>query len=351
MNFNPKNFNPKSINKLLIRSTNWVGDAIISTPAVRAIRKNFPNAKISILAKPWVAPVFQESPYIDEIIFYDANGRHSGNLGKIRLAKDLRRYNFDAAILLQNAFEAALITFLAGIPRRIGFTTDGRGMLLNSGVRLDPELKKIHQVHYYLGILKGAGLSANGTDIDLFISEAERKQAAQMLEKSGINRGDKILGIGPGAEYGTAKRWFPERFANLCDMADKESGLKTLIFGGPGQEDIGMEISRLMNGEPVDLCGKTSLRQAIALVEQCSVFVTNDSGLMHVAAALKKPLVAVFGSTDHITTAPWGETGTMVRVGADCSPCLLTDCPTDHRCMKSVSVEMVFEAVKKKLYS
>jgi heptosyltransferase-2 len=145
--------------RLLIRSTNWIGDAIMTTPAVRAIRRNFPGARISMLAKPWVVPVFAHSPHVDEIIVFDANGRHRTVGGKIRLARELRQYRFDTAIFLQNAIEAALIAFLAGIPRRIGFDTDARRLLLTDPVRCTRSIKRIHQTGYYLAMLEGAGLT------------------------------------------------------------------------------------------------------------------------------------------------------------------------------------------------
>ncbi len=157
----------KKIKRLLIRSTNWIGDAVMTTPAVRAIRRNFPGAHIGMLAKPWVAPVFAHSPHVDEIIIYQANGRHRGIGGTIRLARDLRAHRFDAAILLQNAIEAALIAFMAGIPNRIGFDTDARRMLLTHPVRCTKAIKAIHQTGYYLKMIEGAGLVGGDQTLEL----------------------------------------------------------------------------------------------------------------------------------------------------------------------------------------
>ena len=169
--------NTKKIERLLIRSTNWIGDAIMTTPAVRAIRENFPQAEISLLAKPWVAPVFENSAHVDNIIIYKAGGRHGGLWGKVRLARDLRRYHFDAAILLQNAFEAALITFLAGIPIRIGFNTDARTLLLTHSVPRKPEIRKVHETRYYLEILRGVGFTPRGADLYLEAGREDREHA------------------------------------------------------------------------------------------------------------------------------------------------------------------------------
>ncbi|MCJ7615618.1 MAG: glycosyltransferase family 9 protein, partial [Desulfobacterales bacterium] len=149
------NLSTGKIKRILIRTTNWVGDAIITTPAIRAVRKNFPEAKISLLAKPWVAPIFYNNPYIDNILLYDTAGKHKGLSGIPRLSKELRKKKFDLAILFQNAFEAALIAFWAGIPNRLGYNTDARSLLLTHCIRLKPALKRVHQIDYYLGILEG----------------------------------------------------------------------------------------------------------------------------------------------------------------------------------------------------
>jgi len=202
--------NLKDITRLLIRSANWIGDAVMTIPAVRAIKKNFPYADISILAKPWVAPVFENSSHIDETVIYDAAGRHEGFAGKFRLARDLKRYEFDAAILFQNAFEAAFITFLAGIPNRIGYDTDGRSLFLTHAVSCTSDMKKVHQIEYYLGILQGTGLShTDGQHLELEISDREQHHAGEILRQNGISQTGRIVGINPGATFGSAKRWFP----------------------------------------------------------------------------------------------------------------------------------------------
>ena len=173
----------KAIKRLLIRSTNWIGDAIMTTPAVRAIRRNFPDAHISMLAKPWVAPVFAHSPHVDEIVDYDAGGRHAGAPGTLRLAKDLRTQRYDAAILLQNAIEAAIIAFLAGIPRRIGFDSDGRRLLLTHPVRRTRAIRSIHQTGYYLKILEGAGLSTGSPDLELHLDPADIRRGGAIARR------------------------------------------------------------------------------------------------------------------------------------------------------------------------
>ncbi|WP_246556016.1 lipopolysaccharide heptosyltransferase II [Desulfonema magnum] len=339
--------NLKNIRHLLIRSTNWIGDAIMTTPAVRAIRKNFPGAEISILAKSWVAPVFKNSPHADRVLIYDEGGRHCSLTGKLRLATDLKRCRFDAVILLQNAFEAALITFLAGIPVRIGFDSDARKLLLTHAVRRIPEIRKIHQTGYYLEILRGAGLMTDGQDLHLTVSHEDQNRAREILVSYGISQKDGLLvGINPGATFGTAKRWFPERYAALCKRLQKTVASDILIFGGPGEEALGQQICEEAGKRCVNLCGRTTLCEAMALIERCQLFVTNDSGLMHIAAALDIPQIAIFGSTDHVTTAPVSSMSRIVRVPTSCSPCLRPECPEKHhRCMNEITVDMVESAV------
>lgn len=329
--------------KIMIRAANWIGDAIMTTPVIRAVRKNYPLSQISVLAKPWVIPVYENNPNIDHMIVYEDKETYPKGIGTLRLAKDLRKYRFDLAVLMQNAFEAGLISFLAGIKERLGFNTDGRGLLLNRGIKLDRMLKKGHLIDYYIGILKGAGLFDAGRKLDLFLSESDRRFAEQFLIQEGFDPARPVIGINPGATGGTAKRWFPERYAEFCRKLAGEFNLRIMIFGGPADFDLGGYIAELARGCCVNISGRTTLGQAFALIERCSLFVTNDSGLMHAAAALDINQVAVIGSTDYVATAPSNKNSRMVRVPLECSPCLKDRCPLGHhRCMKDISVDRVW---------
>ncbi len=343
-----KKLNRDTIRRILIRSTNWVGDAILTTPAIRAIRKNFPHSEITILAKPWVVPVFEENPHVDSIMIYESNNRHKGWRGRLRLIRDIRKKKFDLAILFQNAFEAAIIACVSRIPIRLGYDTDGRGLFLTHSVPVtrNAKFKDIHETDYYLGMLTPFGLTPDGSTLTLKISESNHRSADKLLTGYGIGESDQIVGINPGATYGSAKRWFSERYAALADKIQDRYGSHILIFGAPGEKEIGQKVTQLIKKSTINLCGRTTLGEAIALINRCNLFITNDSGLMHVAAALDIPLVAIFGPTNPGTTGPIGTKSKIVRMPVPCSPCLQPDCATDHQCMKEISVDMVFDVVK-----
>lgn len=341
---------PKNARNILIRSTNWIGDAVMTTPAIRSIRCNFPEAKITLLALPWVEDVFRACPHIDHIFIYDRQGRHQGLRGKLRLAAELRRENYDLAILLQNAFEAALITFLARIPVRGGYTTDGRGLLLTHGVRKHPDIKTRHQVHYYQEMLEGLGVRRSENNPELFLEPAAMKEADVLLRDILQGQELPVIGLNPGAAYGPAKCWPAAKYAELADHLSQETGGLIVIFGTAADQKAAAEIRAAAGKRVMDLTGKTTLALALACIARCSVFVTNDSGLMHAAAALNTPLVAVFGSTDHIATGPYSEQATIVRQAVDCSPCMKTHCPEGHfRCMEGITVQEVEQAVLRRL--
>jgi heptosyltransferase-2 len=327
------------VRRLLVRSTNWIGDAVMTTPAIRSIRRNFPGARITLLAKPWVLPVFARSSHVDRFLVYDVQGRHRGVAGRWRLVNDIRRGRFDAVILLQNAFEAALITAAAGIPMRIGFDTDGRTLLLTHPVRRPPGIKRRHQTDYYLQILRGAGLAAGDSRLELPLDEADRKRAARRLADEGIDPTLPLVGLNPSATFGPAKQWPEDRYAALGDWIADRYGARVLIFGGPGDEILGQRIGDAMRCRPVNLAGRTDLVEAMALIGMLDLFVTNDSGLMHVGAALDVPLIAIFGSTNPVTTGPWGSRSRVVRTDVPCSPCLKPFCRYGHLdCMRRITV-------------
>ncbi len=341
-----KKFHENFSGQILFRAANWVGDAIMTTPVLRGIRMAFPKSKIIVLAKPWVVPVYQHNPHVDEVMVYESQGRHSMGRGTFRLISDLKARKFDMAILMQNAFEAAFLAFFARIPIRIGYNTDGRTLLLNYSVRMDKALKKKHLIFYYLGILDGAGISHDGPSMELCLCNQDRSWAKDFLVSQGWKPGDKVMGINPGATGGTAKKWIKERYAQLARMLAETYKTKVLIFGGSADRELGEEINGLSNGNCLNVAGVTSLGQAFALISCLDLFVTNDSGLMHAAAAFDIPQAAVIGSTDIRATAPFSSNAVIVREPVACSPCCKPHCPIDHICMTGISVDRVYDTCR-----
>ncbi len=313
--------------KILVRATNWVGDAIMALPALRAVRKRFPEASIAIVARAYVADIYRHQGICDHLVPYDPKGLHAGFSGRERLATELRAQKLDVALLLQNAFDAAWLSWRAKIPERIGYARDGRSFLLTKAIPV-PGRGEIpaHEKFYYLELLRRAGWLDSVEDeslISLHVPEEKRRSADEFLCKSGVRRGALRIAIGAGASYGSAKCWPPSRFA-----------------------EVSTTISAEMRRPAIDLTGKTAIVDLPALLSQCHLFIGNDSGAMHVAAAVGLPVVAVFGPTDPFGTAPITPRSSIVQQKPYCSPCFLRRCPTDHRCMTAVTADMVESAAR-----
>jgi len=339
--------------KILIRGVNWIGDAVLTLPAIRAIRLAYPGAYTVLLVKPWVSEIFHNNPDIDEIILYDESFR--GLVGKLKLAKILRRKNLDTAILLQNAFDAALIAWLAGIPERIGYNRDGRGFLLTKPIPVKKDILSRHHVHYYLDLLRSAAIKAEETPPYIFLTDDERQRARDVIKSEIRNpESEIIIGINPGATYGSAKRLPAGKFAGVISRIVDELDGKVIIFGSKSEVVIADEIVKsiransrsLLQNNVLNVAGRTTLRELSALIAECDALITNDSGPMHIASALFVPVVAVFGSTDKAATGPFGEGHRVVTKGLPCSPCMKRECPEGHlRCMSEITADELFEAL------
>ncbi len=322
-----------------MRATNWIGDAVMSLPAIRAIREIFPHAHIAVVAKPWVADVYARERAIDRVISYEGTRRE--------IAGRLARERFDAAILLQNAFDAALVAWLARIPVRIGYKRDGRGLLLTHAIPV-PEPGEIprHERFYYLELLRRAALMERFPAVDeirLDGLDQTRADGAAHLARLGIE--GPVVGLSPGAAYGSAKRWPAENFAAVAREFPR-----VLLFGSAAERELCGSIAAKVP-HAYNLAGQTTLREFIALASVCSLFVTNDSGAMHIASAAGAPTVTIFGATDDTTTGPTGPLARVVRAHAECAPCLLRECPIDHRCMTRVTPERVSAIARELLKS
>ena len=343
-NYQTSSWNPK---KIMVRATNWIGDAVMSLPAIEALRARFPNSEIVLVAKPWVSELYLNHPAVNRQIVYDPEGAHRGARGFWRLVQELRSEGFDAAILLQNAYQAAWMAWCAGIPLRIGYARDGRSSLLNEVVQVPPPPAYGHQVYYYLQLLFLSGLIEKPQtveEIHLYLSEAERRWGARQLQSMGLGGKRFLIGICPGASFGEAKRWLPDRYALLADRLIDVLGADVLIFGSRADIPLAEAVARAMGHTPVLVAGRTTLREFMALLAKCHLAITNDSGPMHLAAALQIPLLTIFGSTNERATGPVGRRVRIIKRTVECSPCGHRQCPIDFRCMTGVSVDDVYKA-------
>ncbi|MEM5786863.1 MAG: lipopolysaccharide heptosyltransferase II [Syntrophobacteraceae bacterium] len=325
--------------KILVRSTNWIGDAVMATPALTALRSAFPKAEIVLAASPAVSEVMANHPCCDRIIIHDKKGMHRGLRGLFRFSSQIASEGFDLAVLFQYAIEAALVARLARIRRRVGFGTDGRGLLLTHSVPVNADVLRIHHAKRYQYMLEMLGIPAPDSRLSLCCTDKESDWASQSLGSG------RWVALNPGAAFGSAKRWYPDRFAAVADSLHADHGFRILLVGGPGEMQIGAEIVAAMRSEALNMIGKTSVRQMMALLSQVHLVITNDSGPMHVAAAFDRPIIALFGPTDHETTSPACTNYRIVRKETGCAPCLKRKCPGDHGCMADITVDDVLTAV------
>jgi len=336
--------------RIVIRATNWVGDAIMALPALRAVRTKFPDAHISIVARPYVADIYRDQRLCDDLILYDTKGPHKGWRGRESLVAELRARKFDVALLFQNAFDAAWLAWRAGIPERIGYARDARSWLLTRAIPVPREGQiPPHEKFYYLELLRRAGWLDDLDDVQqiaLHVPDSERHRAMQTLADAGSRPNALRIAVGAGASYGSAKCWPPDRFAKALNEFRAQIDGDLILLGTPQELAVSSAIARDLSFPAVDLTGKTTVAELPALLSQCHVFLGNDSGAMHVAAAVGLPVVAVFGPTDPHGTAPVTPRAQIVQQKPYCSPCFLRRCPTDHRCMLAVTPAMVVEALR-----
>ena len=341
MNYKKK-IEPSDVRNIIVRGVNWVGDAVMTLPALDALGKAFPYSSITVLAKPWVMPVYASHPSVSSVMEYRKSPEFLKGIKDIlKTGSSIKRSGFDMAFLFQNAIEAAFLSFVGRCRIRAGYDTDGRGFMLTHPVHRTKEILKEHQVEYYLNIIRELGFEAESKYPVIHLSKGSIAKAESLLNlKDG-----PFIGFSPGAIYGEAKQWPAERFARLGRVA-LESGARVVLFGSQSEKHICSAVNSLMNDKAIDLSARTDLGTAMALIKFCSAFISNDSGLMHVAAALDIPTVAIFGSTNTKTTSPKGLNVSVISKNVDCAPCLKKKCPTDFRCMTAIEPEEVWEAVK-----
>ncbi|MEO7538423.1 MAG: lipopolysaccharide heptosyltransferase II [Pyrinomonadaceae bacterium] len=341
--------------KILVRSTNWIGDAIMSVPALHQLRRIFPDARITLHTPSWAEGLFVDAPFIDELVTF---GKDSW---KIRQVYDnsqfLRDDKFDLAILMPNSFESALTSFLTRIPRRIGYNKDVRGLLLTDPIAVPEWKNRRHEAFYYLHLVAETERRLLGTETvsqalpitTINVSRERKNDAVKRLEDAGVDPGKQIVGLGVGSTNSRAKRWPAERFAQLNDMLQSRLGCRVVLLGSESERDVCDQVSGSCSYKPIDLAGKTDLADAVAVLAVLDLMISNDMGLAHIAGAVETPTMVLFGPTNSVTTRPFSDQAFVIEKNVECSPCMLRDCPIDHRCMTRISVEEVFNDAEARL--
>jgi heptosyltransferase II len=351
-----RTLDPGKIRRVVVRGTNWIGDAVLTMPALRELRRVLPDAHITLATRSSTRALFDEADFIDDVLIYDQTRPVVGAV--LKQIREWRSRKFDLAVLFQNAFEAALIGLCARIRARIGYDVQGRRMLLTHPVKLPEWRSRRHEVFYYLNIVSELETILYGKSevnnhepiVGMTVSESRRLDARQLLFESGTNTDHYIVALCPGSTNSRAKRWPAERFAALADKIIGELKIGVVLVGSKNEIDVSNEVAALMKTRPTILTGHTNLAEAVAVLSVSDVIVTNDTGPAHIASALGRPTLVIFGPTNPETTRPFSKTAEVIRHPPDCAPCMLRDCPIDHRCMTAISPDEVFSRVKSLLY-
>lgn len=333
----------------MVRGTNWVGDAVMTIPALRELRRIFSRSQITLATRSSLKGLFKDLDCVDDILTYDRTSWNSF----VGQASQLKNRKFDLAVLFQNAFEAALIARLARVPLRIGYGVDGRSLLLTHTLELPAWHAKRHEIFYYLNIVAEIERLATGdsTALDrepkyeLNVSAERAAEAKTLLNSHGIfigRNGRPLVALCPGSTNSRAKRWPSGRFAELADRLVDEIGADVVLIGGASEKEVSRDVATAMTHDPVIFTGETTLEMAVAILSLADLLVTNDTGPAHIAAALSRPTLVIFGPTDPTTTRPYPSVADIIRNPPDCAPCMLRDCPIDHRCMTAITVDQVF---------
>lgn len=342
-----KNLNPQSI---IVRMPNWLGDLVMATPVLIDLRKSFPKAEITAMCQEHVAPLLEHDPAVDELFRFK---RSKGMIRRMRernIVSQLKQGHYDLGILLTNSFSSAWRFWQGNVRNTIGYRGDGRSFLLTHPLSFSEKEKSQHLVITYKELLAPLGIPVSETFPRLIVSKEEIDKAWEIVKRFDLPPDARLIGINPGAAFGTAKCWLPERFREVAkNLVEADPRHVVLFFGDGSHKEL---IGNICAGFPkrvINLAAKTTLRELLALIKICLVLLTNDSGPMHIADSLEVPLVALFGSTSPVATGPFRQSENVIQKKVPCSPCFKRFCPIDFPCMKKIGVEEVLEAVLKQI--
>ncbi len=337
--------------KVLIVRTDRIGDVVLSTPAITAARKAFPQAYIAMMVSPETQEIVKGNPHLNEIILYDKKARHKSFLGTLDFAMRLRKKKFDIAFILHGTVRVNLVCFLAGIARRVGYARGKMDFLLTDKLEYKKRLGEKHEIEYSLDVLRRAGIKAEASPLAMTVRKKDEESVDKLLRESGLGA-KKFAVLHPGASD-ISKMWPKEKFAGLADILIDKFGVGVVFVCSPEQADIGEEAIRSMKNKPVSLCGQTSLGELAALLKRASLFISNDSGPVHIACAVGAPVISIFSRNKKgLNPGRWAPLGKKTRVAhkdVGCAECLAHNCKKSFLCISSVSVEEIVEKAKELL--
>lgn len=329
---------------IIVRMPNWIGDMVMATPILSDLRKAYPKAQITAMCRAPVCDLLKEDPEVDELFCFSKTSSFSRRSDKKDIVEKLKQGKYDLGILLTHSLSSAWWFWQGNVKTRLGYDCNGRRFLLSKAVPLPEKLEKQHLVVTYKMLLEPLGLPVSQTPPRLFLSKKEVESARTLLKQHGVSKENVVIGINPGATYGSAKCWLPERFREVAQKLLADDNVRIVFFGDQPTAPLVKAICQGLGPRVINLAGLTSLREVATLISLCDVLLTNDSGPMHIADALGTKIVALFGSTNEIVTGPYS-TGKVIHKHVECSPCYQRTCPIDFRCMKQIQAEEVYQAI------
>ena len=333
---------------IIVRMPNWIGDLVMATPILYDLRKAYPDAKITAMCRSPICELLREDPTIDELFCFSKASGFGRRQERRNIIEKLRKGQYDLGILLTHSFSSAWWFWLGKVQNRIGYECNARKFLLNYSLPFPQNIQSQHLVVTYKMLLGPLGMAPSDTPPKLYLSSKEKNIARAYLRQQGVPDGALVVGINPGATYGSAKCWLPEKFREVTERCLLDKNVYIVYFGDLATASLVKEICADLPERVINLSGETSLRELMALISNCDVILTNDSGPMHIADAIGIPIVALFGSTSEVVTGPY-RSGTIIHKHVECSPCYQRTCPIDFRCMKRIEADEVFEAINKAL--
>lgn len=332
--------------RILIFNVNWLGDVVFSTAVIRNIRRNYPDSYLACIVPSRCYPILKENPHLDEVIIFDEKDRHKGFIGKLKFVRFLRSRQFDTVFLLHRSFSRALLCRLADIPERIGYDTKKRGFLLTRKIN-PPDIHALHRIDYYLNVIEKAGLKVEDRYSEFFVSEEDLRFIDEFLKEQGVQKNDFLVALNPGGNW-PPKRWAKSHWAELADRLISEFSARVIITGSAQDKKLVESIQHLMLQKPIIACGMLNLKQLGALCKRLDLFITADTGPLHIANAVgAKNIIAIFGPTSAQITGPFPLKNVVIlQKDVGCKiPCYVVDCH-DNRCMKAVTPDDVIEKVR-----